>query len=217
MKTFLPFVALALSASLALTGCNDPSKDKAKAQVGEATEPTAQPLEKGATLTTYKFSNADSKVEYVGAKVTKKHDGAFGTFTGTVQGVGNDPTKSTVTVEIDMASITSDDPKLTGHLKSPDFFDVEKMPKARFTSTAIVAGGENGATHTVTGNLELHGVTKSITFPATIKIADDAVTAKAEFAINRKDFNITYPGMPDDLIKDQVLLKLDINAKKSAG
>ena len=161
MKT-LPVRRARLSASLALTGCNDPSKDKAKAQVGEATEPTAaQPVEKGATTTTYAFSNADSKVEYVGAKVTRKHDGSFGTFTGTVKGTGGDPTKSTVTVEIDTASITSDDPKLTGHLKSPDFFDVEKMPKARFTSTAIKAGGENGATHTVTGNLELYRVTKS--------------------------------------------------------
>jgi len=99
-------------------------------------------------------------------------------------------------------------------LKSPDFFDVEKFPKAKFVSTAIKAGGDNGATHTVTGNLELHGVTKAITFPAQIKVDPDAVSVVAEFSINRKDFSIVYPGMPDDLIKDDVLLKLSLHAKK---
>jgi len=67
----------------------------------------------------------------------------------------------------------------------------------------------------VTGNLELHGVTKSITFPATITVQGDTVAVKAEFAINRKDFGIVYPGKPDDLIKDDVLLRLNISAKKS--
>jgi polyisoprenoid-binding protein YceI len=69
-----------------------------------------------------------------------------------------------------------------------------------------------GAKQTVTGNLELHGVTKSITFPADIQITDDAVAVKAEFAINRKDFNINYPGKPNDLIRDNVVLKLDLKA-----
>jgi polyisoprenoid-binding protein YceI len=100
-----------------------------------------------------------------------------------------------------------------GHLKSPDFFDVAQFPTATFTSTAIKAGAEGGATHTVTGTLDLHGVKKSITFPATIAVGADTVSVKSEFAINRKDFNIVYPGKPDDLIKDEVLLKLDIAAK----
>jgi len=133
-----------------------------------------------------------------------------------VQLVGNDPTKSQVTAEIDTASLFADQEKLTGHLKSGDFFDVEKHPKARFTSTSIKTGGENGASHTVTGNLELHGVTKSISFPANIKTADGSVDVDAEFAINRKDFGLVYPGKPDDLIKDEVLIKLQIRSKKGA-
>ncbi|HAB16177.1 MAG TPA: hypothetical protein DCE44_06985, partial [Verrucomicrobiales bacterium] len=63
-----------------------------------------------------------------------------------------------------------------------------------------------------TGNLNLHGVTKSISFPATVQLAPDAVTLKAEFAINRRDFNINFPGMPNDLIRDNVVLNLDIKA-----
>lgn len=206
-------VALGL---LVLACNNDPAKDKSKAVASEPVATATAPL-KGASAVTYKFSEADSKLTFVGAKVTKKHDGNFGTFGGTVQLVDNDPTKSTVTVDVDMASISADDAKLTGHLKSPDFFDVAKNPKAKFESTSIKAGGENGATHTVTGNLEIKGVKKAITFPATIKPAGDQVTVDAEFAINRKDWGIVYPGMPDDLIKDQVLIKLQVRAKRGTS
>ena len=66
----------------------------------------------------------------------------------------------------------------------------------------------------MTGNLELHGVTKSIKFPATVKASGDSVEVDAEFAINRKDFGVVYPGMPDDLIKDDVLLKLHVRAHR---
>jgi polyisoprenoid-binding protein YceI len=122
--------------------------------------------------------------------------------------------KSSVTAEIDIASLTVEPAKLARHLKTPDFFDAEKFPKAKFASTAIVAGGAAGATHTVTGNLELHGVSKSISFPAKIAIAGDSVSVDAEFAINRKDFGIVYAGMADDLIKDDVLIKLTLRAKQ---
>lgn len=208
MKTRpLAFASVLLLAAVACN--NDPAKGKTQAS---AAAPLAAPPAPAAG-TKYPFSQADSRVEFVGAKVTKKHDGSFQTFTGTVTLVDNDPTKSSVTVDIDVASIKTDEEKLTGHLKSADLLDVAKFPKANFTSTKIVAGGEKGATHTVTGNLQLHGVTKSITFPATVKTGD-AVEVDAEFAINRKDFGIVYPGMPDDLIKDDVLLKLHVRARR---
>ncbi len=199
---------------LAFACNNDPAKDKAKAQVGEPAAAVPAALS-GAVV--YRFSAADSKLSFVGAKITRKHDGSFGAFTGNVQVQGGDPAKSIVVVDIDMSSVSVDVPKLTAHLKTADFFDVERFPRARFTSTAIRPGGENGATHTVTGNLELHGVTKAIAFPATLHLTPDEVDADAEFAIDRKDFGIVYPGMPDDLVKDQVLVKLSVRAKKSAG
>jgi polyisoprenoid-binding protein YceI len=202
---------LAVASFLALAACdNNPSKDKVTATAAQPVAATAAP----ATAVKYAFSNADSKVEFVGAKVTRKHDGSFQTFTGAVQVVDGNAEKSSVTADIDVGSLNADDPKLTGHLKSPDLLDASKFPKATFASTSVKAGGDKGASHTVTGNLTLHGVTKSISFPATIKIAGDAVEVDAEFAINRKDFGIVYPGMPDDLIKDDVLLKLKIRAKK---
>lgn len=195
---------------LSSVACEDPTRDKPKAGAAAPVETAAAAPAADSQLLT--FSAAGSKIEFVGAKVTGKHDGSFGQFTGNVKLVSGDPTKSQVSVEIDTASITSDNPKLTGHLKSPDFFDVEKFPKARFESTSIKAGGDKGATHTVTGNLELHGEKKSITFPATIKTENGSTSVDAEFSINRKDFGLNYPGKVDDLIRDDVLIKLTIRA-----
>lgn len=213
MRTRFAFTAATLLA-VSLVACdNEPAKGKPTAEVA-APVATQSAAPTGASAT-YAFSNENSELNFVGAKVTRKHDGKFGKFNGTVTVVDSDPTKSSVKVDVDVSTISSDDEKLTGHLKSPDFFDVAKFPKATFTSTSIKAGGANGATHTVTGNLEMHGVTKSITFPATVRVTDSGVEADAEFGINRKDFGIVYPGMPDDLIKDEVLIKLKLRAAKS--
>jgi polyisoprenoid-binding protein YceI len=197
----------------AAAACNNPAKDKPKAEVTEAVQAPSAAPPVGAVV--YKFGPPDSKIEWVGAKVTGKHDGAFGSFSGTITVPEGKPENGNVTAEIDIASISSDNEKLTGHLKSGDFFEVEKFPKGRFTSTSIKAGGDQGRTHTVTGNLELRGVTKSVTFPATINVANDAVKVDAEFAINRKDWGIVYAGKPDDLIRDDVVVKLSLNGKKS--
>jgi polyisoprenoid-binding protein YceI len=201
---------------LAGVACNnDPAKGKARAEVSEAKATSPQAVQAPTSGANYTFSQAGSSVDFVGAKVTKKHEGKIGTFSGVVQLVENDPVKSSVRVDLDLGSLSADDPKLTQHLKSADFFDVEKFPKASFKSTAITPGGENGATHTVTGNLDLHGVTKQISFPAKIKVNAENVKVEAEFAINRKDFEINYKGMADDLIKDDVLILLKLDAKKS--
>ncbi len=205
-------LAILLFISVLAVACADPTADKPKAATGTASEPSASKPAGSETLT---ISPDTSKVEFVGAKVTRSHNGSFSKFSGTIDLVSDKLENSRVTVEIDTASISADDDKLTAHLKSPDFFDVAKFPRATFVSTEIKPGGEGGATHTITGNLEMHGVKKAITFPATIEVTSDAVTVKSEFAINRKDFGILYPGMQDDLIRDDVLMKLSINAPRS--
>jgi polyisoprenoid-binding protein YceI len=75
-------------------------------------------------------------------------------------------------------------------------------------------GGDKGATHTVAGNLTLHGVTKSVTFPATIAVSPGVITVESTFAINRKDFGINYAGAADNLIRDEVLLTLHVRGVK---
>ncbi|CAN5925031.1 YceI family protein [soil metagenome] len=217
MSTMIRAAFLALTVtSLAAVGCDDPSKGKSKATTGEAVTTTSQSAAATGATTKYTFDQSASKVSFVGSKVTGKHEGGFGTFTGTVDLVDGAPEKSKVTVDIDAASLTTDTEKLTGHLKGTDFFDVAKNPKATFVSTEIKKGGEKSATHTVTGNLTIKGITKSVTFPATINVAGDAASVDAEFAINRRDFQLNYAGMPNDLIRDDVLIKLAIKGKKAS-
>ncbi|HET8797112.1 MAG TPA: YceI family protein, partial [Thermoanaerobaculia bacterium] len=114
---------------------------------------------------------------------------------------------------IDLTSIETDTPDLTTHLKTPDFFDVAKYPKATFTSTSLTtapAGAANGATHELKGILDLHGVQKEVTIPVTATTTPEGVRTTSEFTINRHDWGISYKGMADDLIKDNVLIKLDL-------
>jgi len=208
--------------ALSLAACD---KAPPKAVVEEAKPAPAAPAaaeakkeepKKEVVLETLNFSQETSKIEWVGAKVTLKHDGGFKTFTGKVELADGALEGGKVSVEIETKSVFSDAEKLTGHLLSPDFFDVEKFPKAEFASTEIKTGGAEGATHTITGNLTLHGVTKSVSFPAKVEVSDSEVKATAEFSINRKDFDIVYPGKPDDLIHDNVTIKLDIKAPREA-
>lgn len=196
----------------AVAACENPAANKPKAEVGEA-KPVSQAAPSGPEALA--IAPEGSTVAFVGSKVTKSHPGGFKQFTGSIAFDAAAPEKSQIKVDIDTASLFADDEKLVGHLKSPDFFDVATYPKATFTSTEIKAGGEGGATHTITGNLDMHGVSKSITFPANVTVAADSIAAKAEFAINRKDWKIVYPGMPDDLIRDDVVIKLDVKAPRT--
>ena len=210
-----------MALSLFAAACEDPAANKTKATVNEPSANvanrsnaanTAPVAAKGEALA---INAENSKVEFTGSKVTGKHDGGFKTFTGTVDLVNTKPVESSVTVDIEAASVYSDDEKLTGHLRSPDFFDVEKFPTASFKSTKIEADASKGAdAYTVTGDFNLHGVTKSISFPATIRTGSDSVDVDAEFAVNRKDFGIVYAGKADDLIRDDVVIKLTLKAPR---
>ena len=210
MSTRVALLGLALFAA----GCDDPAKGKTKAVTGEAA--SATPLSAGAKAVagaqTYELDSQSSKIEWTGSKVTAKHDGGFKTFRGNITVADGAPEKGFVNVEIDVDSLWTTPERLVGHLKSKDFFDVETFPKATFVSSKIEKGGEKG--HIVTGNLTFHGVTKSISFPASIKASPASVDVDAEFAINRKDFGLSYAGAADDLIRDDVVIRLNVRAPK---
>ncbi len=212
-----------LSLSLFLAACEDPAANKPKATTTNSTtssQTNSQPANTSAPKPAIKgtalpLTAENSKVEFTGSKVTGKHEGGFKAFTGTIDLVNAKPEESSVTVDIDMKSVFADDEKLAGHLKSADFFDVEKFPKANFTSTKIVADAAKGAgNYTVTGDFDLHGQKKTITFPAKITVTDLDVAVEAEFSINRKDFGIVYAGKTDDLIRDDVVIRLNLKSPR---
>ena len=195
--------------ALVAFACADPASDKPKATVAEA-QPQSSAQKPAETLV---ISPDNSKIEFVASKVTRSHQGSFKQFTGKIELVPNNIPQSRVSIDIDTASVEADDPQLTGHLKTPDFFDVAKNPKATFESTKIEPGN-SGSNYTITGNFDLHGVKKSITFPANIQVTADSAAVDAEFAINRKDFGIVYAGKADDLIRDAVVIKLNLRVPR---
>ena len=200
------FLAL-LIISVTLVACGDVG-DSPEAQMQDAVAVTAGSGE------TIAIDTSASSINWRAAKVTRTHDGGFHTFEGTVTRLGTEVTG--VDITIDTRSVWTDTDRLTGHLKSDDFFDVELHPVAHFVADQFAPVDSMGATHLVTGNLTMHGVTHGVTFPANIQVQDDAVMATADFIINRRDWEINYNGAADDLVEDHVRLILDITAPLAA-
>lgn len=179
----------------------------------------AAPAAPGLTMPGLALTGA---ISAVGSKVSGSHSIDFNQWRGGAELVDGKAEGGKLAFEIQVAALQCDTgnrnpytEKLEGHLKSKDFFEVETFPTATFVSSAIKSGADPavaGSTHTITGDLTLRGKTKQVTFAATVSIVDKVLSAKSEFSINRKDFGIEYPGKADDLIRDGVVLKIDVKA-----
>lgn len=182
----------------AASGTNDAADDGATATASDSGSDTAGensssedgPSSAGTVASDVALSPENTKIQFVGTHTGDKPDprnGHFTAFSGSAQVEGG--RLKGVRVEIDTASLTTDIEKLTNHLKSPDFFDVNQYPKASFQSTSI-ENADNGQA-SITGDLTLHGVTKSITFPATVS-TDGGLVLDSEFQIDRTEFGMDY-------------------------
>lgn len=148
-----------------------------------------------------KLSPQNTKIEWVGTKPGGQHVGSFGQFSGSF-----DVASGKLTVEIQTPSLTSDNNNLTNHLKSPDFFNVRKYPKATFTATRLEAKGDGEWTHAVTGDLTLLGKKKTISFPA--KVEGKSLTSK--FTIDRTHFGMNYG---QGKVDNAVTITVQVNAQ----
>jgi polyisoprenoid-binding protein YceI len=157
--------------------------------------------------TTFALNGDNTKIQFVGSKVGGKHDGSFPKLVGKAV-AGADPTSLKLVVVLDMTALETDNPKLTGHLKSPDFFGVATNPKARFVTTRVEREGRG---YKVTGSLTLNGKTKAVTFPAAISTSEEALRLTSTFKINRHDWGISYG---KGKIHDDVTLTVAVNARK---
>lgn len=207
-----------LAGSLFLASC----QDAPKADSAEATEAQEVAATEGKS---YTADVSQSKVEWVGTKPVGRHHGTINITEGMLTVQGNAVTGGKYV--LDMNSIVADDQdaegntKLTGHLKSEDFFNAGAHPTGTFEITSITEGVTDSnlvmkdATHMVTGNLTLKGVTKSITFPAKITVTDNNVTADANFNIDRTQWGIVYgndKSLGDKFIRPEVNLQLHVVA-----
>jgi len=149
--------------------------------------------------------------------------GKFGGITGVLNRVEADQTQSTLEVSIDVGTVNTQDEKRDGHLKSPDFFHVEKFPAMTFKSTHIEKKGDG---FTVTGDLTIHGVTK----PAVLNVEDVSEPTKdpwgktrigltATTKINRKDFGLGWNAPLEAggvVVGEEVAITLDVELIKAA-
>lgn len=122
--------------------------------------------------------------------------GTFRTIAGKVELRANSPIPVAVQAQIDAASIDTRDAQRDGHLKSADFFDVEKFPHLRFTSTRIEA--IDTTRFKVIGDLEMHGVTRSVTLDAEVSgqgkdpWGNQRVAYEATARFSRKEFGLVW-------------------------
>ena len=204
-----------LVAALALAACGDPGD----APVAETTAVTTADGTLEFTGDAVPLAASDGVVTWTGAKITGSHDGGFRDVEGELYLDGD--TVTGADVRIDAASIYSDDDQLTEHLLSPDFFEVETYPEASFQTTTLRALAPADsvewaeATHLVTGRLAMHGQTNEVTFPAIVEVTPQAATVQAAFNIERDRWGLSYPGAPDDLIHDEVQIRIDARADRA--
>lgn len=170
---------------------------------------------------TWVIDPAHTQIGFVArhAMITKVR-GTFDTFEGSLTLDPNSPANSSITFGADLASVNTGVADRDGHLRSPDFFDVENHKQMTFTSSKISVDGDNA---TMEGDLTIKGVT----VPVTVDVELGGVTkdpfgnTRAGFegttTISRKDFGLTWNApleMGGWLVSDDIKIVLDIAAIK---
>jgi len=181
------------------------------ASINQAQETaTPVPVESAVIL-----SPANSHISFVGIHVgddPKPRLGGFAKFNGYVTVDTSAKSINGINLDIDVDSVWTEFEKLTGHLKNADFFETDKFPNSKFVSTGIVSG--EAGQWSVTGDLTLHGETKSITFPATYSFKDGGLILSCEFKLDRSMF-----GMKKMLsgVDKMVSMKFEVGTKTKTG
>lgn len=203
---------LSAIAALILASCAG-NPEGQKAATSDAVE-----LTDAAEGTTFSVDAEASKVVWTGTKVTGEHFGTVDIKSGSV--IVNEGAIVGGEFVIDMNSISADDlegeykEKLDGHLKSDDFFSAGSYPEAKFTITEV-SPSETAGQVTISGNLEIKGISKNISFEATTEQAtENSITTKANFNIARADWNVSYEGKPDDLISKEINFDITLVANQ---
>lgn len=171
---------------------------------------------------------SESSLGWTGKKLTGEHFGKIQIADGEL--FLSDEGLSGGNFTIDMTTIVVEDledpeynKKLTDHLYSEDFFNVENFNKGAFEITAVEAmdvADEAGNTHMIAGNLTIKGITQGIRFPAQVEVSNDGVKASASFNIDRTLWDIKYrsgkffPEIGDKVIMDEIGINLELKANR---
>jgi polyisoprenoid-binding protein YceI len=172
-----------------------------------------------ASVITWKLDPAHSSAEFkVKHMMISNVKGRFSGLSGTLLEHATDPSLSSIEASVDVSTVATGDPQRDGHLKSADFFDVEKYPKMTFKSNRVERKGE--AEYSVSGDLTLHGVTKPVRFdvegpsaPGKDPWGNTRIGLSATTKINRKDFGLNWNAALETggiLVGEDVQITLDV-------
>ena len=211
--------SLVVAAVFSATPAKADKQDKKAAAKPAATAPTSM-----------KIDAANSEVKWEGSKklIKSAHTGTVKVQSGEIQLAGEEITGGTIVLDMksisnaDLKSSPKDQAKLEGHLKSPDFFDVEKYPTANFKITAVKAlkNAKDGLTHEITGDLSMKGKTHPVTFPVTITRNGDKAEAQGVATVDRTKYEVRYgsgkffDNLGDKVINDEIKLDIKVVASK---
>jgi polyisoprenoid-binding protein YceI len=168
---------------------------------------------------TFDVDPSHSEVTFQVRHLLTKVRGRFSTFTGTIRYDEAQPEQSSVEISIEAASIDTGEANRDTHLRSDDFFAVDKYPTLSFTSAGIAPAGNDR--FDVTGDLTIRGVTKRITVPVSVlgKAIDpwgnEKLGLETEFTVNRKEFGLLWNAALETggfLVGDDVKIALSLQA-----
>lgn len=175
-------------------------------------------------MSTWKIDAAHTNLGFtVKHMMVSRVRGSFTDVEGTIEGKPEDLASSKVNFKVNMDSINTNNEDRDNHLRSGDFFDVEKFPTMEFTSTNIVETSEDE--FDLTGELTIKGETKEITFKAAYegKAVDpwgqDVAGFTAEGSIDRKEFGLTWNQALETggfLVGDKIKITMELEANPEA-
>lgn len=186
---------------------------------------TARASEPANGKSVYSIDVEKSKVHWLGKKVTGEHTGTISFYDGEV--VYEDEKPVSANVKMDMNTIVCTDltneqwnQKLVGHLKSDDFFSVEKHPESVFKATGFKAmqADADGINYQISGNLTIKGITHEISFPAKVEVSNSGLMALGVAKIDRTKYDIKYRSgsffqdLGDNLIYDEFEITFELVA-----
>jgi polyisoprenoid-binding protein YceI len=172
-----------------------------------------------AAVRTFSVDKAHSEATFQVRHLLTKVRGHFSDFEGEIRYDEAHPEQSSVKLTIQAASIDTAEPSRDAHLRSADFFAVEEFPAISFTSTKVAA--RTGNELEVTGDLTIHGVTRTITVPVTFLGAakdpwgNTRIAFEGEYTISRKDFGLNWNAALETggvLVGDDVKIGVSIQA-----
>ncbi|HEX4608071.1 MAG TPA: YceI family protein, partial [Urbifossiella sp.] len=158
--------------------------------------PAARPAGAGATPAAagkaVPLSADNTRVTFIGTAGKTSHEGTFDRLSGTWELPTDDPKDSRLSVRIETDSLRTKIALLTAHLKRADFLDVQTFPVATFASTRIDPdpSGSGVTTYRVTGEFTIHGVTRTVAFPARLVVGPDAAALEGTFPVSQTAFGM---------------------------